>query len=167
MDDDQSFLPRPMLGTDESTIDSKGRILIRQKLRDALGPDFVLYLGELGCVVAISAVNWGLKLDEVSSLAPWDPGLKAYTRLVLDTAETELNCDAQGRVVICSHLKREANLVDNVLVVGCYDHLEIWSVEEYDKYREDQDSYSNKRRQAIREAVEMMNAEKSNSQYEL
>lgn len=167
MADDQSFLPKPILGTDESVIDSKGRVLLRQKMLRGLGQFFVLYLGDLGCVIAKPMANWDLMLKEVSLVAPWDPGRKAYTRLVLDTADLNAQCDGQGRVAICKRLRNDAKLTDAVLIIGCYDYLEIWNVSEFEKYTEDPDHYSEERRQEIREAMELMKEARNDPRYDL
>ena len=49
---------KPLIGTDEDTIDDKGRLLVSKKKRERLGEDFVMALGATGCVVVYPELVW-------------------------------------------------------------------------------------------------------------
>ena len=42
--------PKLLLGQEEATIDDKGRVLVAKNKRDRLGSDFVMRLGDNGCI---------------------------------------------------------------------------------------------------------------------
>lgn len=143
---------KPLLGTDEATIDSKGRILISKKKRDRLGDEFTIVVGDNGCLWAYPGEQWQRILDEIDAAEPTNPGRQEFTRLVLGTAEDELGFDDQGRVVVPQKLRAKAKLEKDVVLIGCGDRLEIWASAEYAKFLEYGDSYEQERREAIREA---------------
>jgi MraZ protein len=143
---------KPLLGTDEATIDSKGRILISKKKRERLGEDFAMCLGDNGCLYAYPGPRWERILDEVDAADPTSPGRQTFTRLVLGTADDEFGFDDQGRVVVPQKLRTMANLDKEVILIGCGDRLEIWAKEEYTKFLEYGDSYQQERKEAIRDA---------------
>lgn len=147
---------KALIGTDESTIDDKGRILVPKKKRDRLGPDFALTLSEFGCLVAYPQSVWERKVGELLEGDSLDPGLQQYTRLVVGDADDELNFDQQGRVVIPLRLREAARLTDRVSLVGCVNRVEIWAKDEYERYKDDMRHYGGRRRQAFDEARAQM-----------
>ncbi len=143
---------KPLLGTDEATIDSKGRILVSKKKRERLGETFAMAVGEVGCLTAYPEDKWERIVAELDQYDPSNPGRQQYTRLVLGTAEDELKFDQQGRVVVPSKLRELVGLKDEVLLVGCGDRLEIWDPKEFKDYQDYPDTYGQKRREAIEKA---------------
>jgi MraZ protein len=146
----------PLLGTDESTIDSKGRILISKKKRDRLGEDFVVALGDVGCLCAYPKARWRDLVREIMQYDPINQGRQQYTRLVLGTADDDLDCDAQGRVVVPARLRKLAELENEVVIVGCGDRLEIWGKLQWAEYNKYPETYGQQRRQAIEKAYNLM-----------
>jgi MraZ protein len=147
---------RPLIGTDEATIDDKGRILVGKKKRERLGESFVIGVGELGCLVAYPEERFNELLGEVMSYPPMNQGRQQYTRLFLGTVEDELKFDGQGRVVVPQKFRDAAKLRDKVMLVGCGDRLEIWAKTEWEFYNEYPDTYGKERREAIAKAYAQM-----------
>ena len=145
-----------MIGTDEATIDDKGRLLVSKKKRERLGEPFVMSLGDAGCAVAYPELVWARLLHEILANPSTNQGRQQYTRLVVATAEDDLVFDKQGRVVVPQKLRDAAKLKDKVMVVGCLDRLEIWSKEEWSKYEKDPEGYGRERREAIERAEQKM-----------
>lgn len=150
--------PKPLIGTDEATVDDKGRVLVSKKKRDRLGDGFAMCLGDNGCIYAYPGDRWRLICDEIETHDPTNQGTVEYTRMVMGTAEDELEFDQQGRVVIPRKLREAAKLKDKVLLVGCLTRLEIWSEEEYQRYESDRDGYGRGRREKIQHAYQEMKA---------
>lgn len=125
---------KPLIGTDEATIDDKGRLLVSKKKRERLGEPFALSLGSTGCLNAYPQAVWDAKWEEIQRHDSLNLGREQYTRLVLGEAEDELKFDAQGRVVIPQRLRQVAHLKDKVVVVGAGDHLEIWNAPAYEEF---------------------------------
>ncbi|MFI5387573.1 MAG: division/cell wall cluster transcriptional repressor MraZ [Fimbriimonadales bacterium] len=147
---------KPLIGTDEATIDDKGRILVGKKKRERLGETFAMAVGEVGCLVAFPEEAWRNKVNEMLGYDSLNQGRQQYTRLFLGYADDELKFDQQGRVVVPQKLRELAKLTDKVLLVGCGDRLEIWAKEEYERFQEDTEGYGAKRREALAKAYGQM-----------
>ncbi len=141
-----------LIGTDEATIDDKGRILVSKKKRERLGEEFVIGLGMAGCLVAYTNRAWNRLVDEIDQCESINFGGEQFSRLIMGTAEDELKFDAQGRVVIPMKLRELAKLRKNVVLVGNNDKLEIWAAEEWEVFNRDPDSYGLQRRETIERA---------------
>jgi MraZ protein len=148
---------KPLIGTDEATVDDKGRILVSKKKRDRLGDGFVVALGDVGCLVAYPEAVWDQMVQTVLTKDRLNQGTQQYTRLVFGLAEDELKFDTQGRVVIPQKMRDLARLKDKVVLVGALDRLEIWAKDEYDKYLKEPDGYGESRRKSVQEAYDRMN----------
>lgn len=155
---DQAALAKfkPLLGTDEATIDEKGRILVGKKKRERLGDGFVIALGDVGCLVAYPLPVWEQMVAAVLEKDRLNQGTQQYTRLVFGLADDDLRFDAQGRVVVPQKLRDLAGLKDKVLLIGALDRLEIWAKSEYEKYQKNPDTYGEARRKAIADAYDRM-----------
>ena len=154
---------KPLIGTDEATVDSKGRILFSKKKRDRLGEPFAMALGNLGCLVAYPEVVWRRMFDEMMSYSYINQGRQQYTRLILGLADDDLKFDTQGRVVVPQKLRDLARLTKEVLIVGCGDRVEIWAKEEWDEFNRNQDGYAQHRRDAIEKAYLQMTGTRQSS----
>ena len=150
---------KPLIGTDEATIDDKGRILVSKKKRERLGETFTLALGSLGCLVAYPEDRWDKIVQDILSYESINQGREQYTRLILGWADDELKFDQQGRFVVPQKLRELARLKEKVLLIGCGDRLEIWSKSEWEEFNTYQDSYGRQRREAIDKAQQQMRAQ--------
>src|SRR5471030_2019127 len=147
---------KPLIGTDEATIDSKGRILLGKKTRDRLGDNFAMAIGELGCICAYPELRWKERLKQINRYDSINQGRQQYERLFFGYADDELTCDAQGRVVIPQKLRELGKLKEKVLLVGCNEHLEIWDPAEHRDYGLNPDTYGKERREPIETAYNKM-----------
>ena len=147
---------KPLTGTDEATIDDKGRILVGKKKRERLGEPFAVALGPSGCLEAYPEWVWRRKLEDILQHDTTNLGREQYTRLILGSADDDLRFDAQGRVVVPRNLREMAKLTEKVLLVGCGDRLEVWAKGEYEKYLAQPEEYGKERRDAIAKAQAQM-----------
>jgi MraZ protein len=147
---------KPLLGTDEATIDEKGRILVGKKKRERLGDNFVVALSETGCLAAYPEQTFRSICEELAQVPRTNLGRIQYARLMMATADDELSFDAQGRVVIPQKMRELGRLIDKVVLVGALDRLEIWSKLEWERYNEDPDVYGRRRLESIAKAQQMM-----------
>lgn len=147
---------KPLIGSEDATVDDKGRILFSKKKRERLGDDFAMLVGELGCIVCYPGEVWTEKVNEILSYDSLGKERQQYTRLFLSCAEDELNFDGQGRVVVPFRLREIAKLKNKVKVVGAGDRVEIWDAEEYETYLTDLEGYNATRRDALDKAYKAM-----------
>ena len=75
--------------------------------------------------------EWNKYFDSVKAkLANNGRELERINRFFLRSA-AQLTPDAQGRVLLPAGLVTHAEIVKNVVIVGCGDYAEIWSDEHY------------------------------------
>jgi MraZ protein len=148
----ESVLPKgfvPLIGTEDSTLDEKGRLLFSKKKRERLGDDFVILLGKLNCLILYPGAIWKLLIADALRGPVMDPAREDFTRLLLGTASDGLSFDGQNRIVIPKELRKEAKLQegDRVNIVGCGDRVEVWARDEWVKFRFKPDDYEKERRE--------------------
>jgi MraZ protein len=143
-------------GTEEVSLDDKNRLLISKRKRERLGEDFVLALSEIGVVAAYPKSTWKAMCAELWKVPTINLGRQQYGRLVMGSAVEEVNCDAQGRLVIPAKLKADGKLVDKVFVVGNIEKVEFWAEAEWKEYNKSPDTYGIDRLKAIEKAINLM-----------
>lgn len=106
------------------------------KFRDELGQVFVMTKGLDNCLFIYSAEEWKIIEDKLKSLPMTNKDARAFVRFFFAGA-TECEIDKQGRVLIPSNLKEFARIDKDVVIIGVSTRLEIWSVEEWNKFNND------------------------------
>lgn len=153
---DAKEMSKPLVGTDEATVDPKGRVLLGKKKRERLGATFAMAIGELGCICVYPEDRWQARLAQMEATDPMNPARADYARLFYGTADDDLTCDVQGRVTIPGNIRESVALKEKILLVGCYDHIEIWDPQEYKKYWDDRKNYAPDRQRALLESYDAM-----------
>jgi len=147
---------KPLVGTEDTTIDKMGRVLIPKTKRDRLGDDCAITLGANGCVVILPEWHW-LELQQWLYQAPKEnAGAQEYKRMVFGEAQDSLRFDAQGRLVIPQRLRELARLKQKVKLVGAFDRVEVWDEDEYRQFLENPDEYGKDRRLRLERALRLM-----------
>lgn len=148
----------PIIGTDETVLDDKGRVLIPKRKRDRLGRTFALVLGKVGALVIYPEAIWRSLLLEVFEAGTLDPAREQFTRLQLGMAADGLKFDPAGRMVIPQDLRDAAklNIGDPLKLIGCGDRIEIWTKSEWDAFQRFPQQYGKERREPIEEAYQAM-----------
>ncbi|HCE00286.1 MAG TPA: hypothetical protein DER07_04530 [Armatimonadetes bacterium] len=147
---------KPLVGTEDTTIDKMGRVLIPKAKRDRLGEDCAITLGTNGCVVILPEWHW-IELQKWLYLVPKEnAGAEEYKRLVFGEAQDSLRFDAQGRLVIPQRLRELARLKQKVKLVGAFDRVEVWDEDEYRQFLENPDEYGKERRLRLERALRLM-----------
>src|ERR1019366_4291590 len=114
---DGPITDRLLTGTDEATIDDKGRILVGKKKRERLGETFVLSIGQTGCLDAYPQSIWDGVVADVLGHERINAGTQDYARFMLADAEDDIKFDQQGRFVVPQRMRTVANLKDKVLLL--------------------------------------------------
>lgn len=119
--------------TYDSKLDAKARMTLPAKFREKLKENFVLTKGLDRCIELIPYSIWEKELTTIDSLSKTSPKHKAYRRLVMSsTVEAEL--DSQGRVIIPKKLLEHASIDKEIVIIGNYDKIEIWSRNMWEEY---------------------------------
>ena len=128
-------------GQAEYSVDSKGRVAIPAKMRNAMHPEakgtFTVTRGFEKCVFLYPLDRWMQMEEEIGSLSTYDREARAFTRLVMRWAD-EVSLDGQGRISLPKSLTDFAGITDKALILGAYDRLEIWDPQTFEAYLNEQ-----------------------------
>ena len=114
-----------LLGQHRYQLDSKGRIALPSKFREAFADGVYLTLGQDGCLFAYPSEEWARRSSEVRSAPPGGKAGSNYARMFFGNAE-RADLDGQGRLVIPQTLRSRAGLAKEVVVLGVGERPEIW-----------------------------------------
>ena len=120
-----------LVGEFQHNIDTKGRMIMPAKFREALGENFVVTKGLDGCLWIFSDTEWQ-KYDEKLSEMPLSKG-REIQRFFYGGMMPQCDVDKQGRILISAGLREYAALEKDVVVVGLKKRLEIWDKARWDK----------------------------------
>ncbi len=130
-----------VVGTEEATLDQKGRIRLPRKVHIALGKSFYLWFTPWGCFAAFPQAVWMRVVGEANAGPVLNLEALERTRRLGEFAE-ETQCDDNGRFVIPYRLRQRAKWEGgDVVLVGCTNRLEIWRKQEYEAYEKDPEAY--------------------------
>ena len=122
------------LGEYEHTIDAKGRMAVPAKFRTQMDHGAVISKGMGTCLSVYTMERWEQKSDELIADKSSDE-LRDFERRIYPSA-SELELDAQGRIIIPAKLRAYANLGAEVTIAGVRDHFEIWDRTAWQTYQE-------------------------------
>ncbi len=115
-----------LLGEYEHTIDEKNRLTLPAKFRQSFPGGGVVTRGMDGCLYLYARDEWeGLVESRLGSLDPLSRDDRMIQRYFFSGA-AEIEPDKQGRIMLPGALIEHAQLGREVIVLGVYDHLEIW-----------------------------------------
>jgi MraZ protein len=124
-------------GSFNYTVDSKGRINIPAKMRKNLSPDannsFVITRGLDNCIFVYPNDEWAKREAELGKLEQTNREARLYTRLLFEFA-SDVELDGQHRISLTKELMEYAKISGDVLILGVFDRIEVWSPDEYKKY---------------------------------
>jgi MraZ protein len=112
------------LGEYEHTIDAKGRMAVPAKFRSQMDSGGVVSKGMGTCLSIYTTQRWEEKSAELVTGKTSDE-LRDFERRIYPSA-SEIELDAQGRMIIPARLRTYAGLGSEVTVAGVRDHFEIW-----------------------------------------
>ncbi len=130
--DDRSSYYRPgdsLLGTFEGTIDAEGWVTLPSQFRFNLAGS-VLTRGFDRCLHLLTAASWQSLADGVCSISPGIGAARSLRRLMFAGA-AEVTLDTRGRLAIPHDLRMFAELHEQVVFVGLYTYIELWSYERW------------------------------------
>ena len=122
-----------LVGRYEQTIDAKGRVNVPSKFRSALGEAFVAAVGDEECVCIYPMEEWNAFMDRVKAV-PTEERAMVMRYIQENSAECEM--DSQGRVVIPAEIRKYAQLTKEIVVIGEHTKVEIWSMDNWSRYKE-------------------------------
>lgn len=113
------------------TIDTKGRVIVPLKYRDALGDQFIISKGLDGCLWIHPLEEWRDFTAKLRELSTIDKESRQFKRFFMAGA-TECEFDKQGRILIPGPLRKYAGLLKDVVLAGMDTRIELWSAEKWE-----------------------------------
>ncbi|WP_136798725.1 MULTISPECIES: division/cell wall cluster transcriptional repressor MraZ [Desulfosediminicola] len=120
----------------EHTLDGKGRLNIPSRFREVLQQydSDVLMIAPWGKthLRAFPVPEWEAFENTLMTEGRKQKGLARIMRYVVGSV-AECGLDKQGRVLVPPHLRGEASLQREVVLVGMLNHVEIWDKETWEE----------------------------------
>ena len=115
-------------GEQAHQLDSKNRIRIPAKFKGENSEKFVFCKGITPCIYVLPMSEYEKMVPKFSAVPFFD--YDAQEALSFFTSSFErVEEDAQGRILIPQSLRQYAGITKNVITVGVFNRLEIWSEE--------------------------------------
>ncbi|HWQ89781.1 MAG TPA: division/cell wall cluster transcriptional repressor MraZ [Desulfitobacteriaceae bacterium] len=108
------------------TIDTKGRVIMPAKFREALGVRFIATKGLDHCLFIYPMTEWTELEQKLRTLPFTQPDVRAFVRFFFSGAN-ECEVDKQGRILLPANLREYAQLEKEIILVGVSSRVEIWS----------------------------------------
>lgn len=118
------------MGEYNHSVDTKGRLIIPAKFRDALGEEFVVTKGLDGCLFIYSQEEWKNIEEKFRNTPLTTRDARKFSRFFFAGAAT-CELDKQGRILIPAVLREFAGLEKDVVLAGVFNKIEIWSKERW------------------------------------
>jgi MraZ protein len=128
-------------GQAEYSVDVKGRVAIPAKMRNALNPaaknTFTITRGYEQCIFLYPLDHWEKMEEDIRSLNTYRPETRDFIRITMMWAD-ECMLDGQGRIAIPKPLQEFAGVKDKAMILGAFDHIEIWDPALFQRHLEQQ-----------------------------
>ena len=118
------------MGEYNHSVDAKGRLIVPSKFREQLGNEFVVTKGLDGCLFVYSQEEWKRIEESLREKPLTSKDARKFMRFFFAGAA---NCevDKQGRILLPANLREYAGIEKEVVSVGVFSRVEIWSKERY------------------------------------
>jgi MraZ protein len=132
-----------LTGTFSRAVDEKQRIAIPKRIREELlrGDGNALYIapGTDGSLALYTEDIFAALAARLTAASPAEQDVRAFGRLFYSRAQ-RVEFDTQGRIRIPSDLAELAEIGRDAILVGVFDHLEIWDRARWEQYLADRQS---------------------------
>ncbi|MBI5055963.1 MAG: division/cell wall cluster transcriptional repressor MraZ [Nitrospirae bacterium] len=118
------------------TVDPKGRIIIPSPLRKIISDHYNTKLFVTNalfdrCLHIYPLEEWNKLEEKVRTLPKMDKDIKLFNRRVIASA-TECEVDKQGRILVPSALREDADINGDIVIVGQIEKIELWNKKQWD-----------------------------------
>lgn len=128
------------IGEYRHTLDDKGRIAIPAKLRySKVGEDeyWVATKGFDRCLFLYPKYEWERIVNKINERLTFTKKEdRSFLRMFISPA-TEQAVDRQGRIAVPQSLREYAGIQKEVVTLGAVNRIEIWSEENWNRYKEE------------------------------
>ncbi|SCZ77035.1 division/cell wall cluster transcriptional repressor MraZ [Acidaminobacter hydrogenoformans] len=121
------------IGEFTHALDTKGRVSIPSKFREALGDQFYITKGLDNCLFVFPKNEWQLFEEKLKALPMTNKNARAFVRLFFSGA-SECELDKQGRILIPQTLREHAGIEREAVIIGTGTRIEVWSQDGWNGY---------------------------------
>ncbi len=126
------------LGTHTPRLDEKGRIFLPARFREELSEGLVVTRGQERCLNVWPSAEFRVYTQNLDKSRDANKADRAFMRMLFAGASAE-SADKQGRVTLPALLRDYAGLHRDCIVIGAFDHVEIWDAEAWNAYSAEQE----------------------------
>ena len=119
------------MGSYDHSLDTKGRMIIPSKFREALGERFVITKSLDHCLCIYDMAAWERFVQKLSGLPYNTRKQRELVRFFLSGA-SEVEPDKQGRILLKANWLTHASIEKDAIVAGVGNRVEIWSKEKWE-----------------------------------
>lgn len=113
------------------SVDAKGRIVLPQRFREALGEEFYVTNGFSNNIQIMSVEEFNRLKDQIREL----PAKSAMAlQYVLLSAATLVSPNSQGRIQLPQKLREDSAIEGEAVVVGMDTRIEVWNKARFDQF---------------------------------
>ena len=120
-------------GTYHRNLDVKGRLLIPGKLVAEGEKTAYVVRGHEGCLAVYDESGFQSYVAKYLAMDEEDPEQRAKRRLAAASV-LPTKIDAAGRILLGKQTLEDYGINDEVTLIGCFDHYEIWDKASYARY---------------------------------
>ncbi len=123
-----------LLGQSEHSLDAKGRLIVPIRLREGLGSKFVMCNGHGNNYIQIYPIEEWMKFaNDIASQDMTKLENRRKSAYFFGSSYT-LEPDGQYRIVIPQKIRDEMHIDKEVVLVGMFSTVELWSKSEWEKH---------------------------------
>jgi MraZ protein len=115
-----------LVGEYSHNLDEKGRLTLPARWRETLGEPVVVTRGMEQCLLVFRQGDFEKFLERINTVGMTGGDVRGLSRYFSSKAIDD-SPDKQGRITIPQNLRDYAGLNGEVMVIGVFDHAEIWS----------------------------------------
>jgi MraZ protein len=127
-------------GINNISIDAKGRMAMparyRERLLEGCGGRLVVTVDQDHCLLVYPLPEWEVIENKLIALPSLNKQARLLQRLLIGHA-TELDMDAQGRILLPAMLREFAGLKKKAVIIGQGKKLEIWDEDTWGESQEE------------------------------
>lgn len=122
-------------GVNVANIDTKGRIMLPVRYRTSLLAGSILTIDtEERCLLLYPLATWEEIESKIASLPSFNAASRRIQRLLIGHA-TDIELDAQGRILLPPLLREYAGLDKRAMLVGQGKKIELWAEDHWQESR--------------------------------
>jgi MraZ protein len=121
-----------LIGEYTSKVGEKKRVSLPSKFREELGNNLILTRGYEDALIIVNKELWKTIASEVISGSFIDKNIRDTSRFLVGGAK-EIELDSQGRFVIPQSLFDHAQLNEEIIFIGLYNWVEVWSKDKWEE----------------------------------